>query len=175
MNPTVFAARRDRLRPLLAEKGLDALLVTYAANRFYLSGFEQFDGQCNESSGWLLVRADGQDALFTDPRYEDEALRHWPAEGLVIYKGNELERLPELVASRLAPGAVVGVEDGTLSLRQATALGNAMTLRPAEGLVERLRLHQSPEEIEAMRQACALNHAVMVRLPELLIPGKTEP
>ncbi|MCA1945686.1 MAG: Xaa-Pro peptidase family protein [Desulfovibrio sp.] len=174
MNPAIFAARRDRLRPLLAQHSLDALLVTYAANRFYLSGFEQFDCQCNESSGWLLIRQDGRDALFTDPRYEDEALRHWPAEGLVIYKGNELERLPELVASRLTPGDVVGVEDKTLNWHQATELGKAMPLRPAQGLVERLRLYKSPEEIEALRQACALNHAVMDRVPALLTPGKTE-
>ncbi|GAB7081450.1 M24 family metallopeptidase [Megalodesulfovibrio paquesii] len=174
MNAAEFASRRERLRPLLAEKGLDALLVTYAANRFYLSGFEQFDCQCNESSGWLLIRQDGQDALFTDPRYEDEALRHWPANGLVIYKGNELERLPDLVASRLNPGDVVGVEAHTLNWHQATELGKVMTLRPAQGLVERLRLYKSPEELEALRRACALNHAVMARLPELLVPGKTE-
>ncbi len=40
--------------------------------------------------------------------------------------------------------------------------------------MEQLRLYKSPEEIEALRAACALNHAVFAQVPELLVPGKTE-
>ena len=63
-----YAARRDRLRVLMAERGLDALLVSRAANRFYLSGFELTDPQCNESAGSLVITADGRDWLATDAR-----------------------------------------------------------------------------------------------------------
>ena len=49
----IYAARRERLRRAMRARGLDALLVSQAANRFYLSGFELHDPQCNESAGRL--------------------------------------------------------------------------------------------------------------------------
>ena len=68
---TPYAARRDRLRQLMRARGLDALLVSHAANRFYLSGFELHDVQLNESAGRLVICADGRDWLCTDARYKD--------------------------------------------------------------------------------------------------------
>ena len=56
----IYAARRERLRRAMRARGLDALLVSQAANRFYLSGFELHDPQCNESAGRLIVTADGR-------------------------------------------------------------------------------------------------------------------
>ena len=50
MTPEVYAARRERVREKMRAKGLDGLLVAHAANRYYLSGFELHDAQCNESS-----------------------------------------------------------------------------------------------------------------------------
>ena len=44
----MYLARRERLRALLRAHGLDALRVSHAANRLYLSGFELPDPQCNE-------------------------------------------------------------------------------------------------------------------------------
>lgn len=70
---TPYAARRDRLRQLMRARGLDALLVSHAANRFYLSGFELHDVQLNESAGRLVICADGRDWLCTDARYKDAA------------------------------------------------------------------------------------------------------
>ena len=80
-----YAARRDRLRGLMAERGLDALLVSRAANRFYLSGFELHDPQCNESAGSLVITSDGRDWLATDARYTDAAARLWDEERLYKY------------------------------------------------------------------------------------------
>ena len=66
MTQDMFAARRERLRHLLRQRGLDALLVSRAPNRYYLSGFELHDPQCNESAGRLVICADGRDWLATD-------------------------------------------------------------------------------------------------------------
>ena len=54
MDNTRYAARREHLRALMRREGLDALIVSHPANRFYLSGFELHDSQCNESSGCLI-------------------------------------------------------------------------------------------------------------------------
>ena len=51
----MFAHRIEKLQQLLQEKNMQALLVSRDANRFYLSGFELRDSQCNKSSGYVLV------------------------------------------------------------------------------------------------------------------------
>ena len=61
----IFASRREKLRRAMRERGLDALLISQAANRFYLSGFELHDPQFNESAGRLVITADGRDWLAT--------------------------------------------------------------------------------------------------------------
>jgi len=54
----IFASRREKLRSAMRARGLDAMLISQAANRFYLSGFELHDPQFNESAGRLVIAAD---------------------------------------------------------------------------------------------------------------------
>ena len=80
MNAETCARRREALRAALRRRGLDALLVSAAPNRYYLSGFELHDPQFNESAGRLVICADGRDWLATDARYTDAAARIWDKE-----------------------------------------------------------------------------------------------
>ena len=101
---TPYAARRDRLRQLMRARGLDALLVSHAANRFYLSGFELHDVQLNESAGRLVICADGRDWLCTDARYKDAAARLWDEDRILIYgpdAATEIGQLMRRCGSRL--------------------------------------------------------------------------
>ena len=61
MSEQMCEQRRERLRALMREQGIEALLISHAANRYYLSGFELHDVQLNESAGRLIVMADGKD------------------------------------------------------------------------------------------------------------------
>ena len=71
MSEQMCEQRRERLRALMREQGIEALLISHAANRYYLSGFELHDVQLNESAGRLIVMADGKDWILTDSRYLD--------------------------------------------------------------------------------------------------------
>ena len=58
MHPMAASTTRNRLaalRDLLADQGLDALLVLSPDNRRYLSGFTARDDLLTESSGSLLI------------------------------------------------------------------------------------------------------------------------
>lgn len=77
--------------------GLDAMLISQAANRFYLSGFELHDPQFNESAGRLVITSDGHDWLATDGRYLDAASRIWDRERIFIYGGNAARELHGLL------------------------------------------------------------------------------
>lgn len=173
---TPYAARRDRLRQLMRARGLDALLVSHAANRFYLSGFELHDVQLNESAGRLVICADGRDWLCTDARYKDAAARLWDEDRILIYgpdAATEIGRLMRRCGSRL------GLEAEIVSLNFARSLGRAVGrgahLQAADGLVEELRVIKDADEIKALERSFALNHAMLRWLEESqLQPGRSE-
>lgn len=175
-DPAVFAARRERLRALMAERGLPALLVTHAANRYYLSGFELHDSQCNESVGWLVILANGHagggDLLMTDARFTDAARRLWPQDDLLIYGAGKHKAMAERLAGRGV--RALGFDPKAVNVFDYEALREHFELTPASGLVEALRRVKEPAEIELLRAACGLNHRIMRALPDVITPGLSE-
>lgn len=171
-DPAIFAARRERLRAVMAERKLPALLVTFAANRYYLSGFELFDSQCNESVGWLVILPNGRDLLMTDARFADAAKRLWPVEDTLIYGAGKHAAMAEVLKAR-GVGAL-GFDPRAVNVFDYDALREHFELIPASGLVEGLRRIKEPAEIELLRAACGLNHRVMRALPDVLTPGISE-
>lgn len=166
-----YAQRRDNLRKLLNEESLDAMLVTMDSNRFYLSGFELHDVQLNESSGCLVVTASGEDYLFTDSRYAEAAEKLWPKDNIRIYSRNKLEVLSSVLEKA---GSRIGFESETVSFAFATQLGEKIPLVPADGLIEKLRIHKDGEEVAALKKSFALNHAMLKWVHGILQEGMTE-
>jgi Xaa-Pro aminopeptidase len=154
------------------KEGAERLLVLHAANRYYLSGFELHDPQCNESAGALVVGSRGEDWLLTDPRYEEAAKRLWPEERIFIYKGKRHERIAEFLREG---GAGISVEPSAVSMELHETLAAHLKVAPARGWVEALRMIKDEGEIESLRRSCALNHETMEWVGrELLRPGISE-
>ena len=172
MDKDTFSARRERLRRLMHEENLDTLLVSLPANRFYLSGFELHDCQCNETSGFLAVRSDGKDWLCTDSRYEEAALSLWDAERVFIYRGRIAGELNAFLKSQ--PFGTIGFDAGHLSYGFVRKLEDGLDLTPSEGLVEKLRMVKDDEEIKLIEASVRLNHAMLEWLPSRLTPGSSE-
>ncbi len=172
----IFAGRRDKLRKKIIEKGLDLLIVSIAVNRFYLSGFELHDPQPNESSGLLMVCADGEDWLLTDSRYSLAAEKIWPRERIFVYK-KQIDGLAECLFQH---ANLAGVETASLSLeymgRLREKLGRRVFLQPCNGLVEKLREIKDNAEIAALRNSFKLNHQMFQWLDQEKdnLPGKIE-
>ena len=165
------AQRRDKVRACMRARGLDAFIVSRDANRFYLSGFELHDAQCNESSGRLLLTAEGDDWLCTDPRFLDAARRLWPEERIYIYRGDGLREMAAFMRGKAA--GRVGVEP-CLAWDAMRVLGERLNLAPVEGLVESCRIIKDAREIAALRASCALNHQLMHWLGDNLEDGQSE-
>jgi Xaa-Pro aminopeptidase len=169
----IYAGRREALRRDMRRRGLDALLISRDANRFYLSGFELHDAQCNESSGRLVLTGDGRDWLATDSRYAEAAARLWDTERIFIYKDDVRD-----IASLLRRcGSRIGIEVRGVSLAFARALGGAggLFLQAADGLVEQLRSIKGPEEIAALSASFALNHKMLGWLERMLSEARLAP
>lgn len=171
-DPAVFAARRERLRARMAEENVPALLVTHAANRYYLSGFELCDSQCNESVGWLVILPSGRDLLMTDARFTDAAKRLWPVEDTLIYGGGKHAAMAEVLKGQGV--TALGFDPRAVNVFDYEALREHFALAPCSGLVEDLRRIKEPAEINLLRAACGLNHHVMRALTDVLVPGMTE-
>lgn len=156
---SIFAERRDKLRVLLRLRGLDALLVSSAPNRFYLSGFELHDPQPDESAGMLLISAWGSDWLATDSRYALAAEELWPDSNIFIYGSATAKDIGRLIADN---SLLCGIEAKAVSWQFASQLeaffpsGHALVR--ADGLVEKLRIIKDKGEQRALKASFALNH-----------------
>lgn len=174
MNKETFAIRRENLRRLMHEEKLDALIVSQSANRFYLSGFELHDCQCNESSGCLIIMKDGKDWLCTDSRYEEAAAQLWDRERVFIYRSSSSEEINGLLKKLCGGTGVIGMEAEHLPWGYVRRLEPGLTLRAADGLVEKLREIKDEEEIRLIAESVALNHRMLEWLPSVLVPGQDE-
>jgi len=173
MDLNIFANRRDKLKRLLKDRKLPALIVSHAANRYYLSGFELHDSQCNESSGWLLITADGPDFLFTDPRFHDAAKRLWNEDDICcIYSARRLQTIAEFIKGKGYD--TVCFEPQAMSLFDYEGLKETLTLQAAKELVEELRVKKDEDEIRRLRSSIDLNHRLFSYIEDRLIPGRTE-
>ncbi len=168
----IYSQRREKLREKMCAHGLDALFISHAANRYYLSGFELHDPQCNESSGYLLITSSGQDWICTDSRYLDAARRLWDENYIFIYGGNSVAQLRKFLREK--SGGRIGIEQNSLSYGFYRELGLGLALSSARNLVESLRIIKDEHEIECMKRSCTLNHRLMEWVYHELHVGRTE-
>jgi len=174
----IIKSRLAATRARLSDQSLDALLVSGADNRRYLSGFTAREEICHESCGSLLITRD-EALLLTDFRYQEWAQAEVSEFDVLIYQAG----LGALLIEQLGvlPGDRLGFESAYLSCGQHQRLTKAAAeagLRvewvPTEGLVEGLREVKHPEEILLVRQALALTEKVFSKVAASLRPGLTE-
>lgn len=148
-------------KTLLEPLELEALYVTRPENVRYLSGFP------HPEDAQVLLSLEGA-FLLTDPRYP-EAGRESKIPVKVL-KREEKEALFKELKGR------VGFEAEHLPY---AALERLRELSPAEwvptkGVVERLRLKKTPEEVQRIRKAQALAEEALAHALTLLRPGVEE-
>ncbi|MGE4556268.1 MAG: M24 family metallopeptidase [Desulfovibrionaceae bacterium] len=170
----IYARRRRDLAEWLCANGLPALLVSHPANRFYLSGFELHDPQCNESSGYLVVTPEAEAYLFTDPRYQEAAFEAMGEDNVCIYRADRYRAIAAFLESKgVASAAFEARSIPYFTWKQLSAY---LRLEPSSGAVERLRVVKDDQELFRMRASCRINHEVFAelerRLPEMV--GLTE-
>ncbi|KAA0204269.1 M24 family metallopeptidase [Lawsonia intracellularis] len=172
-----FEKRREQLHKVMSERKLDGLLVYHAANRYYLSGFELHNPQCNESAGCLIILANGKDWLCTDSRYTEAAKRLWDEDFIYSYGHNIPEQLGLLINKILPKGSCIGFESKVLSVNFFEAFVEQLqdiTPVSADGIVEDLRVIKDEQEVRLMEQSCLLNHQLLTWVPSILRPGESE-
>lgn len=156
--------RADRLVAKLAERELDALLVTNLLNVRYLTGFTGTNALC--------IVGDEQRDFVTDFRYLEQSAA----------QVGDFERLSgrQDLLGDAAPrlSGRVGFEDGHLSVRRHARLAElvpaGVELAPAGDLVEDLRAVKEEDELRRIAAAAALADAIYEYVAERGLAGRTE-
>jgi Xaa-Pro aminopeptidase len=155
--------RLQRAGSALKEAKVEALVVSNLTNIRYLTGF-------TGSNAILLVFPD-RHIFWTDPRYTLQALKEVGPDAKVARGPLYLEA--EKWLARRHKGAV-GFERETLRFDQFEVLNRTLQLQPVSGLVERLRMVKSPEEIALIRAAVNTNSKAFESAAASAKPGMKE-
>ena len=143
-----FSPRRQCLARVLAEEGLDLLVVSHPVNVSYLTNF-------SGDSSWLLVSRD-RALLISDGRFTDQLAEECPELPLHIRPPSvTLQNATGEVISKLGAGAV-GFESGHLTVSEFETLRETaptVQWKGAAACVEKLRAIKDASEIEQIREA----------------------
>ncbi|MCL1852939.1 MAG: Xaa-Pro peptidase family protein [Peptococcaceae bacterium] len=164
--------RHERLRRVMAEKGLEALLICSSENVFYLSGF-------TGSTGVMFVNREHV-CLFVDFRYVEQA--ELQAVGCECHRLVSVHGVSVVEFLRekgwLPPSPFpLGLEEDYLSWRLFEEYRDLLPEGQAVGFSEelaRLRQVKDDGELEMMRQAAALTDRGFAFILEQIRPGRTE-
>lgn len=144
-----FVARRKKLRDLIREAKVDALLVTNFTNVTYLTGFTGDDS-------YLLMTLDGE-TLITDPRYTTQLDEECPGLALEIREPGVKMMTAVVKVLTAARPERLGLEGNSATIGFERALAKEFPkteIVATEGLVERLRIVKDKTEVVATRVAC---------------------
>jgi Xaa-Pro aminopeptidase len=194
----VYANRLRAARDATAAAGLAGLVITPGYDLRYLVGSR---AQTFERLTALVVPADGEPTVVV-PRLELASLKESavPDLGMAVHDWVDGSDPYQLVADALGtppstlPGSLRSCPPSTLpgSLRSCPPIATAVTdsmpalhLLPladvlgavpvlATDVLRRLRMIKDAAEIDALRKAGAAIDRVHARVPEFLVPGRTE-
>lgn len=160
--------RLPKIRSELAQRRLEAALISQTENRRYLSGF---DGE-----GFLLISPD-RAILVTDSRYTEQAREQAPSFEIVQIRGEVVGWFPQVVSGLRVKE--IGFEAKDLSFATHHQLsevtkGAALQLVPTEELVESLRAVKEEGERQLITKAAKLADAAFDHIASILHPGMTE-
>jgi len=161
----------QKIADRLEQYGLDALLLTDEANRFYATGFHS-----SGTDGMALITRGGTFYYFTDSRYTEAAGR--------VLKNVRLEEVGRgrgymtLVNEAIEGEAIrrMGFEDAYMTVRDYDRYSKALNceLVPAADLLWELRMVKDDEELEALIAAQRIAERALEDILKEIRPGVTE-
>ncbi|SER80669.1 Xaa-Pro aminopeptidase [Psychrobacillus sp. OK032] len=155
-----------KLRTALEEKGIDALLITNGFNRRYMTGF-------TGTAGVAIVSKN--DAVFiTDFRYTEQAASQIKDFRIVKHEKTLIEEVANQVTGMGIQSLGFEKEDLTYSSFELYKKAVKADLVPLTGLVEKIRLIKTDEEISIIKAACRIADEAYEHIVTYIKPGMTE-
>lgn len=156
----------QKLRKILQEQNIDGVLITNEYNRRYMTGF-------TGTAGVAIVSQN--DAVFiTDFRYTEQATAQIKDYRIVQH---EVTLLEEIATQVKAMGIkLLGFEKDSVSYGTYELYKNVIQadLVPVSGLIEKIRLIKTEQEINIIKVACEIADHAFTHILDYIKPGKTE-
>ncbi|UFJ42933.1 aminopeptidase P family protein [Brevibacillus humidisoli] len=159
--------RIEKVRAILKERQLDAIITGHAVNRRYISGF-------TGSAGVVIVSMD-QAVLLTDFRYIDQAQAEAPDFTVINHqrdeKGAIFTQLQAMGVKRL------GFEKQAVSFalyEEWNTHFKGIELVPTEGMFEQLRMIKDESELAIVKEAVRIADEAFTHILSYLKPGIRE-
>ncbi len=166
------ATRRAAVLATLADRGVDALLVTHLPSVRYLTGFVG-------SNGVVALSPDGT-VLVTDSRYTVAAKAAVDEGTQVRIEGvDALPAVAQTLAGMTPEGGVVALEAAHITLHRADELRGVLTTlgrttRGETGIVEDVRVVKDDAEKALLRESARINDAALARVLAGGLAGRRE-
>ncbi|MDU0199829.1 MULTISPECIES: Xaa-Pro peptidase family protein [Paenibacillus] len=159
--------RIERLRKVMQEQNLPAVLITNAYNRTYVSGF-------TGSSGYVLITLD-RAILLTDFRYMTQAPQQAKLFEVVEHQAKVMETVKGLLNQQGI--TQLGFEQGDVSYGDFLSYQAALPgieLLPTAKLVEGIRMVKDDVELQVMQEAADLADQTFSHILSYIKPGVKE-
>lgn len=159
--------RVSKLRNVVQDHGLDAILITSGINRRYLSGF-------TGSSGYVLITEE-EAYLLTDFRYMTQASEQSKGLKVVQHAPSFVDTVRELLPK--GGNCRLGFEQDDVTYGSYASYAEALkpaTLVPVSQAVEKLRMFKDEEELAVLRRAADLADDTFRHILKVIKPGMTE-
>lgn len=161
-----MAERLKKIRELLDQKNIDAIIITNPVNRRYLSGF---DG----TAGVLLISHDNA-YLVTDFRYIDQAAAQAPLFTIQRWREDLYKSLAPLIED--AGWIRLGFESKHVVYSNYGEMSDKLSIEliPLDETAEKLRVIKSDAELEILRRGAEVTDRAFEYLLSLIKPGVSE-
>jgi Xaa-Pro aminopeptidase len=171
----VYAHRLKSAAEATAAAGLAGLVITPGYDLRYLLGSR---AQTFERLTALVISGDGGPAVVVVPRMELASLKESavPELGLSVRDWVDGQDPYRLVADALGGEPVATAVTDSMPALHLLPLAEVLGVVPvlATDVLRRLRMIKDAAEIDALRKAGAAIDRVHARVPEFLVPGRTE-
>lgn len=159
-------SKLQRLRNELSANGIEALLVSDLYNVRYMTNFTGDDS--------VALISDDESFFITDSRYTEQAKHEAQGFKVIQHRGS----IPVAVAELCKEIGIekLGFEPKNITYATYQKYANAYDgkLVPVEGLIEKMRLVKTSEEIKRIQVACDIADAAFKHILDFIEPGKTE-
>lgn len=160
-------SRVRKLREQLEKSNVQAVLITNAVNRRYLTGF-------TGSSGYVVITPD-RAVLLTDFRYREQAPKEAPDFEVIEHGPDIYASVKEILEAGNIERAGFEQEDVSYErYEQLTEKVDRVEWVPLNRVVSQIRLKKDEEEVNILREACELADRAYEHILAYLKTGTSE-
>lgn len=172
--------RGERIRSIMAEQGLDALVLLGNTNVAYATGavwpFAD-SGRANvEQPVAVVLAGEAWPHLFSPVRGDERLVAELPADhrhGPVYLDFDEgVERFAAQLADLVPAGGVIAIDEWTHAMRRERRVLFAADAPPDAGkVISRAKLTKTPDELACMREGLRITERAIAEVQARLAPG----